>query len=65
MVVYCSYMLKLIFWILVLLLALSFFGISLEKIITSPAGQANIAYLMNLLTQAWQWFANFFQNSTV
>ena len=47
--------LRLIFWILVLVLALSFFGISLQAIINSPAGQANFAYVYHLLTQAWLW----------
>ena len=48
-------MFKLIFWVLILLLALSFFGISLQAIINSPAGQANFAYLFNLLSQIWEW----------
>lgn len=48
-------MLKLVFWIIVLILALSFFGISIQAIVNSPAGQANIAYLLDLLSQAWLW----------
>jgi hypothetical protein len=48
-------MLKLIFWVFVLLLALSFFGISVQAIANSPAGQANINYVINLLSQVWQW----------
>ncbi|MDD2657348.1 MAG: hypothetical protein PHD04_01650 [Candidatus Pacebacteria bacterium] len=48
-------MFKLIVWMLVLFLALSFFGISIQAIINSPAGQANLAYLLNLLTQAYLW----------
>ncbi|MFA5744814.1 MAG: hypothetical protein WC887_01225 [Candidatus Paceibacterota bacterium] len=48
-------MLKLIFWIFVLILALSFFGISIQAIINSPAGQENIQYVFNLIVQAWQW----------
>jgi hypothetical protein len=47
--------LKLAFWILVLLLALSFFGISIQAIVNSPAGQENFTYLSNLLSQFWQW----------
>ncbi len=50
-------MLRTIFWIFVLILALSFFGISLEAIINSPAGQANVSYLFHLITQAWQWIS--------
>jgi hypothetical protein len=48
-------MLKTIFWIFVLLLALSFFGISLQAIVNSPAGQANFSYLYHLLVQGWLW----------
>ncbi|MFI5260336.1 MAG: hypothetical protein ACHQU0_00895 [Candidatus Paceibacteria bacterium] len=47
--------LRLIFWMFVLVLALSFFGISLQAIITSPAGKANFAYIYQLLLQVWQW----------
>lgn len=50
-------MFKLIFWMFVLFLALSFFGISVQKIINSPAGQANLAYLLQLLAQFWQWLS--------
>lgn len=48
-------MLKTIFWALVLILALSFFGISIQAIVNSPAGQANLAYLFHLFSQLWQW----------
>lgn len=45
--------LKLSFWTLVLLLVLSFFGISVQSIVESPAGQANFSYVRDLLVQAW------------
>ncbi|MHB0866007.1 MAG: hypothetical protein ACYC1Y_03890 [Minisyncoccota bacterium] len=48
-------MFKLIFWVFVLILALSFFGISIQAIVNSPAGQANFAYLYDLLLQGWHW----------
>ncbi|HVM59136.1 MAG TPA: hypothetical protein VMT80_02305 [Candidatus Paceibacterota bacterium] len=48
-------MAKLIFWLFVLFLALSFFGISIESIIQSPAGQANLAYVGQLLMALWTW----------
>ena len=54
-------MFKLIFWMFVLFLALSFFGISIQKIIDSPAGQANLAYGMQILTQVWQWLTVYLQ----
>ncbi|MDP1707413.1 MAG: hypothetical protein Q8L30_02570 [bacterium] len=49
-------MLRLIFWIFVLLLALSFFGVSIQPIINSPTGQENIAFVSILISQVWQWF---------
>ncbi len=53
--------LKTLFWVFVLVLALSFFGISIKTIIESPAGQANFGYLIYLLSQAWQWLVHFAQ----
>jgi hypothetical protein len=50
--------LRVIFWIFVLVLALSFFGISIQAIITSPAGKANFAYIYQLLTEVWQWITS-------
>ena len=47
--------LRTIFWALVLLLALSFFGISIQAIVNSPMGQANIHYLSGLLSDLWLW----------
>ncbi len=47
--------LKTMFWVFVFFLALSFFGISVQAIINSPAGQANFGYLLDLLTQTWLW----------
>lgn len=47
-------MLHLIFWIFILLLALSFFGISLQAIINSPAGQENFGYIYHALLQVWE-----------
>ena len=46
---------KLIVWVFVLLLALSFFGISIQTIVSSPAGQANFNYIYSILQQVWQW----------
>lgn len=46
-------MIKLIFWVFVLVLALSFFGISIQAIVDSPAGHANVAYLSHLIAQVW------------
>lgn len=46
-------MLKLILLIIVGVLALSFFGITLQSIVNSPAGQANFAYVWQLVVGAW------------
>ncbi|HUQ30341.1 MAG TPA: hypothetical protein VM103_02360 [Candidatus Paceibacterota bacterium] len=48
-------MLRLIFLIVVGVLALSFFGISLQSIINSPAGQQNFGYLWHLVLIFWNW----------
>jgi hypothetical protein len=48
-------MMNLIFWIFIFVLGCSFFGISIQAIIESPAGQANFGYLLHLLTLLWQW----------
>lgn len=50
-------MFKLIFWIFILFLALSYFGISIETIINSPAGRANLTYLIHVSYQGWQWLS--------
>ena len=51
-------LLRLAFWTIVLFLALSFFGISIQAIVNSPAGQANLAYLAALFSPAWQWLVH-------
>lgn len=44
-------MLHLIIWVVIGLLALSFFGISLRAIAGSPTNQDNMAFLMETLRQ--------------
>ncbi len=48
-------MLHIAFLLGIVVLALSFFGISIQAIVTSPAGQENIAYVMHLAGIAWDW----------
>lgn len=55
-------MIGLIFWAFVLILALSYFGITVQDIVNSPTGQANSALIWNLLSQAWHAIANFLNN---
>jgi hypothetical protein len=52
-------MFNLIFWVFVLFLGLSFFGISIKAIIESPAGQSNFGYLLHLFTLLWQWLVTY------
>ena len=52
-------MFQLAFWIFVLFLALSFFGISVKGIIESPAGQENLAYLVYLIVSGWHWLIQY------
>jgi hypothetical protein len=47
-------MLKLVLYIIILLLVLSFFGVSLQHVIESPAAQANFKYVGQLLAEGWQ-----------
>lgn len=53
---------KAAFWIFVLLLTLSFFGISIQAIINSPAGQDNFGYALEILIDAWEWVVHFIQS---
>lgn len=59
---YNGAMLHLAFWIFILVLGLSYLGISIQEIINSPAGQANIAYVYNLLLQLWHWALPYIQS---
>lgn len=40
-----------IFWVLVLLFTLSYFGTSVQSIIDSPTLQANLSYLLHFFSQ--------------
>ena len=51
-------MVKLVILILIGVLALSFFGITIQSIVNSPAGQANFAYLGGLMTGLWTWIVS-------
>lgn len=56
-------MARLVFWLFVLFLALSFFGISIRAIIESPTGQENLAYVANLAVSGWHWVILYAQYS--
>ncbi|MBY0110437.1 hypothetical protein K2Y00_00295 [Patescibacteria group bacterium] len=46
-------MTRLIIWIIVGLLALSFFGISLRGLVDSPTNQDNVSFLTQMLNAGW------------
>lgn len=46
-------MLKLIFWIVVGVLALSFFGISLRELVLDPQTQDNFSFIIDLVENGW------------
>ncbi len=50
-------MVKLIIWIIIGLLALSFFGISLRAIASSPTNQDNLAFLLETLRLGWAYIS--------
>ncbi|MDB5190129.1 MAG: hypothetical protein JWN49_455 [Parcubacteria group bacterium] len=51
-------MIKLIIYIVIGLLVLSFFGISLQHLIQSPTTQANFSFFWDLLQQGWQYLVD-------
>jgi hypothetical protein len=51
-------MVRLIVWVVVGLLALSFFGISLESLYNSQTNQENISFIGQLLRQGWNEIAD-------
>ena len=51
-------MVKLIFYIVVALLVLSYFGISLQHLTESPTTQSNFAYFWSLIQEGWNEIAN-------
>jgi hypothetical protein len=53
-------MLRIIFYTIIVVLILSFFGISLESIIHSPTGEANFSYLWDLVLAGFRIVAGFF-----
>lgn len=46
-------MLKLIFYVVVGVLALSFFGVSLRELVQDPGTQDNFSFIMDLVRNGW------------
>jgi hypothetical protein len=46
-------MVKLVILIIIGVLVLSFFGITIQSIVQSPAGQANFSYIWSVIVMGW------------
>lgn len=47
-------MVRFILLVIILILALSYFGISIRDIATSPAGQDNFSFVMMYVKEGWE-----------
>jgi len=52
-------MIKLIVWIIIGVLALSFFGISLENLVHAPTTVENVGFLKGLAMSGWEIIRDF------
>jgi hypothetical protein len=55
-------MVKVIFYIVILVLVLSFFGISLQHLVEAPATQDNFSFVWSLLMDGWDDVVQFVTN---
>ncbi len=51
-------MLKLVLYVVIALLVLSFFGVSLQHLVESPTTHGNFSFLGDLLKQGWDALVN-------
>ncbi len=51
-----------VIWVVIGLLALSFFGISLRALYESPTNQDNLSFIITLTDQGWDHISGFFEN---
>lgn len=51
------HMARLIIWVVVGLLALSFFGVSLRGLVENPTNQDNLSFLKTMLDMGWDWLS--------
>lgn len=54
-------MVHLIIWIAIGLLALSFFGVSLQALVENPTNQNNMSYVAALLRDGWEIISTWFE----
>jgi len=48
------FMLRIIFWAVIAILFLSFFGISLQALIENPTTQSNLSFAWELVREGWR-----------
>jgi len=53
-------MVRLVIWIVIGLLALSFFGISLQGLVDNPTNQDNVSFLSQMIRSGWDMILNAF-----
>jgi hypothetical protein len=46
-------MLRIIFWVVILVLFLSFFGISIQSLLENPTTQNNFDFILGLVGEGW------------
>ncbi len=51
-------MIRLIVWVVIGTLALSFFGISLRELIQDPQTQDNFSFIINLVQNGWHFLTD-------
>lgn len=54
-------MVRLIIWVVVGTLALSFFGVSLRELIQNPQTQDNFSFIINLVQNGWHFLTGWME----
>ena len=54
-------LIKLIILIIVLIIALSYFGVNIQKIAESDTGRANFGYVWQMVLKVWGWLSGLYQ----
>lgn len=55
-------MVRLIIWVVIGLLALSFFGVSLRALVENPTNQDNVSFLGIMLENGWDYLVAWFES---
>ncbi|MBA3789057.1 hypothetical protein H0X32_01520 [Patescibacteria group bacterium] len=54
-------MLKIIFWTIIIVLFLSFFGISIQSLFHAPLTQANFGFVWQIVLAVWNFIVSIIQ----